>query len=67
MSMLRVMVLLSAPNVLLFLNVTMNQPFAAGPITPLNEHVAVAVDCAGIMVNVIPGTKALFCFLNGKS
>ena len=67
MSVLRVIVLLAAPNVLLFLNVTTDQPFSAGPITPLNEHVTVPVDCAGIMVNVIPGTKAFFCFLNGKS
>jgi len=45
----------------------MHQPFAAGPITPLNEHVTVPVDYAGIMVNVIAGTEALFCSLNGTS
>jgi hypothetical protein len=68
MSVLRVMVLLAAPTVVLFLNVAMHQPFAAGPITPLNnERVTVPVDYAGVMVHVVPGTAALFCFLNGKS
>jgi hypothetical protein len=67
MSMLRVMVLLAAPAVVLFLNVAMHQPFAAGPITPLNKHVTVPVECAGVMVRVVPGTTVLFCFLNGKS
>jgi len=65
--MLRVMVLLAAPTVVLFLNVAMLQPFAAGPITPLNERVTVPVDYAGIMVHAVPATTALFCFLNGKS
>jgi len=45
----------------------MHQLFAAGPITPLNEHVTVPADYAGIMVNVLAGTEALFCFLNGTS
>jgi hypothetical protein len=57
---------IAAPNVLLFLYITMHQPFSAGPITPLNELVNVPVDHAGIMVKVIPGTKAIFCFLNCK-
>jgi len=48
-------------------NVAMHQPFAAGPITPLNEHVTVPVGNAGIMANVIAATEALFCFLNGTS
>lgn len=67
MSVLRVMVLIAAPTVVLFLNVAMHQPFDAGPITPLNEYVTVPIDCAGIIVNVIPGTKALLCFLIVKS
>jgi len=67
MSVLRVMAILAAPTVVLFLNVAMHQPFAAGPITPLNERVTVPVDYAGVMVHVVPGTTALFCFLNGKS
>jgi hypothetical protein len=58
MSLPRVMVLLAAPYFSLFLNFTLHQPFAAVSIIPLREHLTVPVDCAGIMVNVMPGAKA---------